>query len=196
MATNYVNLVGKARFIRHLFQPDDAFGASKFKAGIWLDDENLQKFQDSGIQVNVKEDETGKYVVLSRDEVKMIDKNLVYFTPPYVKNKDTSYKISYVDSEGNVVRQYQDPNKKNDVKMVGETFLIGNGSLVELNVCVFDTRYKGKGHRLEGIRILDLIEYKPQPKEDTTGSLEDSVPFEAEPEVVEKKAGPKKKKAF
>ncbi len=67
--------------------------------------------------------------------------------------------VHYVDEEGNQVRQYQDVNKK--PTRVGDPFLIGNGSLVELNVCVFDTKTRGKGHRLEGLRILDLIEYKP-----------------------------------
>ena len=159
MATEYLNLVGKARFIKNLFKPDDAFGASKYKAGIWLDEENLQKFQDSGIQVTPKVDQDGTYVVLSRDDAKPIGKQMVYFCPPYIKNKDTSYRVHYVDENNEPIRQYHDPNRKANIRQVGETFLIGNGSIVELNVAVFDTKYKGKGHRLEGVRILDLIEY-------------------------------------
>lgn len=193
MATTYLNLIGKARFIKNLFQPDDAFGASKYKAGIWLDQDNLDKFYASGIQVTPKSDQDGTYVVLSRDDAKMIGKQLVYFTPPYIKNKDTSYRVQYVDENDEPIRQYHDVNRKDKIKRVGDTFLIGNGSLVELNVAVFDTKYKGKGHRLEGVRILDLIEYKPQIKEDNV------VPFEVDDapkgEILAEDVAPKKKKA-
>lgn len=120
----------------------------------------------------------------------MINKALVYFTPPYVKNKDTSYRIHYNDENGNAVRQYTDPNKK--PTRVGEPFLIGNGSLVELNVCVFDTKTKGKGHRLEGLRILDLIEYVPQPKE--AGDQAPQMEPEAEVKPVEEKEEKKNKR--
>ena len=183
MATSYLNITGKARFIKHVYTTDDAFGASKYKAGLWLEGKELEKFYASGVQAGfqqlekggdptkLKEDEYGPYVVLSRDEMKMINKALVYFTPPYIKAKDMSYLVQYVDKDNQVIRQYQDINKKNEIRRVGEPFLIGNGSLVELNVCVFDTKTKGKGHRLEGLRILDLIEYIPQSKEDTTSSV-------------------------
>lgn len=203
LATSYLNIVGKARFIKNIFEPDEAFGASKFKAGIWLDEENQKKFYQSGIQAGyqqedkeyfgvkgdptkLKEDENGPYVILSRDDMKMINRTLVYFTPPYIKNKDLSYRVSYVDPEGNLVRQYQDPNKKKEIRMEGAPFLIGNGSLIELNICVFDTKTKGKGHRLEGIRILDLIEYRPKDKEatvTTADEIEDLVIPEV-PEVI------------
>ncbi len=36
---------------------------------------------------------------------------------------------------------------------------IGNGSYAELTIAVFDTKTFGKGHRLEEVRILDLVEY-------------------------------------
>lgn len=119
----------------------------------------------------------------------MINKTLVYFTPPYIKAKDTSYLVSYVDENDNIIRQFQDPNKKEVIKRVGEPFLIGNGSLVELNVCIFDTKTKGKGHRLEGIRILDLIEYVPQPKTESSEIIPQSEPVE---EVEVKTPKPKK----
>jgi len=174
LATSYINLIGKSRFTKHLFVTDDAFGASKFKASIWLDEENLNKYNKSGIQVSVKTDEIGPYVTLSRDDTKMIKKTLVYFTPPYIKNKDTSYRVSYVDEDNNIVRQYQNPQDKDKIQRIGDPFLIGNGSLLELNICIFDTQTKGKGHRLEGVRILDLIEYKPQ--ERTEKPTEEEVP--------------------
>lgn len=196
MATSYINLTGKARYVKNIFQPDEAFGASKFKAGIYLDDENLQKYKNSGIQVSIKEDENGKYVVLSRDEVKMINKNLVYFTPPYIKNKDTSYRVHYTNNNGEMVRQYSDAKDKDKIQRIGEPFMIGNGSLIELNVCIFDTKTKGKGHRLEGIRIIDLIEYVPKAQEPVSEGPEVSVinSVEETPEtpVVEEKKKDKK----
>lgn len=36
---------------------------------------------------------------------------------------------------------------------------IGNGSTAELTIAVFDTKTFGKGHRLEEVRIIDLVEY-------------------------------------
>ena len=36
--------------------------------------------------------------------------------------------------------------------------LVGNGSTVEVDVVVYDTM-KGKGHRLEAVKVLDLVEY-------------------------------------
>lgn len=207
MATSYINLIGKARFIKNLFEPDEAFGASRWKAGIWLDEENQEKFYKSGIQAGfqqeekggdptkLKEDEQGPYVTLSRDDMKIINKTPVYFTPPYIKSKNLDYLVSYVDTEGNVVRQYQDVNKRKEISRVGDPFLIGNGSLVELNVCVFDTKTKGKGHRLEGIRILDLIEYKPQPKSEEVAEVQESVTHEETTEVVvQSVTSPKTKK--
>jgi len=213
MATSYLNLIGKARFIHHIFTPDDAFGASKYKAGIWLDEANYDKYRKSGIQAGyqdpakpnffgqpgdptkLKEDQEGPYVVLSRDDAKPIGKQMVYFLPPYIKNPDTSYRVCYVDENNEVIRQYQDPNQKSKIRRLGETFRIGNGSLVELNVAVFDTKFKGKGHRLEGIRILDLIEYVPN-KQTFDLPAESSVPFAMDEEVVEvQEEAPKKKKA-
>ena len=204
MATSYINLIGKARFIKHIFTPDEAFNASKYKAGVWLDEDNQKKFYASGIQAGfqqegkggdptkLKEDEYGPYLVLSRDDMKIINRTPVYFTPPYIKNKDMTYLVHYVDSNGDMIRQYQDPNKKKEIQMVGSPFLIGNNSLVELNVCIFDTKTKGKGHRLEGLRILDLIEYIPQAKEPTM----EEVPVPDVIEVVETKVVKKKANPF
>lgn len=50
--------------------------------------------------------------------------------------------------------------------------LIGNGSKVEVFFTVYETS-KGKGTRLEGVRVLDLVEYE---REDT-GDGDSRLPF-------------------
>ena len=49
--------------------------------------------------------------------------------------------------------------------------LVGNGSRVTCKVSVYDTQ-KGKGHRLDAVRVEDLVEYE---KEEIIGDIE--VPF-------------------
>lgn len=151
---------GKARWMKHLYTPDNAFGASKYKAGMWITKETADQIKKSGIQKNVKEDEKGPWIEFTRDEVKMMKGLPVYFTPPMIEDKTGTSLVSYVDADGKVVKSYNDPAKKTMIQRQGDNILIGNDSDVQLTVAVFDTM-KGKGQRLEKVRILDLIEYKP-----------------------------------
>jgi hypothetical protein len=66
----------------------------------------------------------------------MIKDQLVAFGPPTVIDKD-----------------------KNPV-----TALVGNGSKVTAKVAVYDTRM-GKGHRLETVRVDELVEFVPEKKD-------------------------------
>ena len=146
--------------MKHLYVPDEAFGASKYKAGIWIGKEEIEEYKKSGIQKKIKSDEKGEWVEFTRDSVKMINGQPVFFTPPILEDKNGASIISYVDEYGKTVKSYNDPAKKTSIKKQGENILIGNDSDVQLTVAVFDTM-KGKGQRLESVRILDLIEYKP-----------------------------------
>ena len=59
--------------------------------------------------------------------------------------------------------------------------LIGNGSTLTVKVDVYDTA-KGKGHRLEGVRVDELVVYEKP--------TEDEVPDEPEPPKVRAKGLP------
>jgi hypothetical protein len=105
-----------------------------FQVPLYMDKKNLEAFDSLGLQLTKKEDEEGTYVTFRRPVSKLIKNELVNFGPPKVLNADNS------EFDG----------------------LIGNGSDVTIKVAVYDT-LKGKGHRLESVRVEKLVEYvKPQ----------------------------------
>ena len=65
--------------------------------------------------------------------------------------------MKYVDSNDKVVRSYEDPNLV--IKREGEPVLIGNGSEVELTLCVYPTAMT-TGNRFESLKIKNLVEYE------------------------------------
>jgi hypothetical protein len=116
-----------------LFTPDDKY--KNYKIDVALDDASKEVFAESGMQLNPKQaDDGGIYLTFRRPESKVIKNELVKFEAPAV-----------TDKEGNKVES-----------------LVGNGSDVTIKVVVYDTM-KGKGHRLEAVRVDNLIPYeKPQ----------------------------------
>lgn len=89
------------------------------------------------------------------------------------------------DEEGTYI-QVRRPTKKRDGTEVsppkvidenGKEFkdLVGNGSVCTVKVITYDTDM-GKGHRFEGIRIIDLVPYEGADVEDPIG-LDDEAPF-------------------
>lgn len=98
-----------------------------------LDDESKQKFVDSGMTMTIKRDDEGEWITFRRPEAKLIRDELVKFEPPTVVDKDGK------------------PLDK----------LVGNGSDVTIKVVVYDT-IKGKGHRLEAVKVNKLVEYVKQ----------------------------------
>lgn len=70
--------------------------------------------------------------------------------------------VSGTDKDGNTI-QYEPPKvlKRNSETNENEPFtnLIGNGSKVVVKVAVYDTAM-GKGTRLEGLTVLDLVPYE------------------------------------
>jgi hypothetical protein len=133
-------------------------GAKRYKAGLYPNEESMAEFVRSGIQKGVKEDENGKYFEVTRDQTRTFGDVITKFAPPIVYGKDGAVIRQYVDADGKTVRSWLLATE-DEPKAVGEKILIGNGSEVELTVAVFDTR-KGKGQRLESVKVLDLIEYK------------------------------------
>jgi hypothetical protein len=128
MATEYLYLRGKAKWPQ-LTKPDDKY--DNFKINVYLDDESMNLFSESGIQLTPKTDEDGTYVVFRRPNYKQLKKELVHFGAPKV-----------IDGDGAPV-----------------TVAIGNGSDVVVKIVVYDSK-KGKGHRLEAVQVVNLIPYE------------------------------------
>lgn len=155
MATNYYTVKGRVKWAK-VYEPDEYAGAKRFMLNFYpFDGKEWEKIQKSGLQSTVKEDTDGKYVVLRRPAQKLIGENLVVFSPPEITG---AVKVSYVDKEGNKVRSYNKGEKT--VERQGDPIPIGNGSVVLVNFCVYDTR-QGKGGRLENINVLDLVVFEP-----------------------------------
>lgn len=157
--TDYVKMTGKVYWAK-VYEPDVAFGASNFKIDFFPEtEEDWEKFKKSGIQKGVKENENGKYFQLVTPSYKMIKGDIVNFTGPIVTDADGGVIVDYVNSETNArVRSYTN-SEKSKVTRRGNPISIGNGTKVEVTVVVFDT-FKGKGHRLQEIKILELVEYR------------------------------------
>jgi hypothetical protein len=112
-----------------------------FKINVYLDEPSMELFKSSGLQLTPKEDEDGTFVTFRRPNYKQIKKDLVHFGAPKVMNE------------------------------AGEPLqdLIGNGSEVVVKVVAYPSK-KGKGHRLEAVKVTDLIVYEG------AGPMETSTP--------------------
>lgn len=100
---------------------------------VYLDDESMKIYDASGMTMQKKTDADGVFVTFRRPEAKVIKEELVKFEPP-----------SVLDASGNKLDQ-----------------LVGNGSDVTVKVIVYDTM-KGKGHRLEAVKVNKLVPYVKQ----------------------------------
>ena len=128
-------------------KPDDY---DKYTIDLYPTDETMKLFNSSNIAVGVRtnEETSEEYLRFNRPRVKMINDEEVTFGPPKV-----------TDSEGN--------------ELDG---LIGNGSKVVVKVAEFGP-YNGRyGHRLEEVRVMDLVVY-----EGTGGNVEVITPDNIKP---------------
>ena len=104
----------------------------KFTIDLYPTEESLTLFRESNIAVGVRTDEDGDYLRFNRPRIKMIKDEEVDFGPPKVTD------IDGFELEG----------------------LIGNGSKVIVKVSEFGP-YNGRyGHRLEEVRVMDLVVYE------------------------------------
>lgn len=97
---------------------------------LYMDEESMKLYDLSGMGMQKKKDEDGTYVTFRRPMTKVIKGELIKFDPPEV-----------IDEKGNLLKKP-----------------IGNGSEVTIKVIVYDT-VKGKGHRLEKVKVNKLVEY-------------------------------------
>lgn len=111
-----------------VYKPDDKYNV--YSINLYLDAKTKESYIKSGIQGKIKEDEDGEFVSFRRPASKIIKGDLVNLGPPKVLSKDKS--------------EFDE--------------IIGNGSIVECDVSVYDT-IKGKGHTLNAVRVIDHKEY-------------------------------------
>lgn len=167
MATEYINIEGQLQYAK-VYEPDNAFGASNWQTNIFpKDDKEWEKIKSAGIQKKIKENNDpakgpiGKYIEFTRPVHRIINKEMVYFTGPIVEQGDGTVIVDYVNSETDQrVRSYQE-HEKNKIQRRGKPILLGNGTDAVIRVAVYDTQ-KGKGQRLDSIKVLNLVEYTPK----------------------------------
>lgn len=176
----WIKFTGKAYWVRIGSKTDDAYDP-QWNLRLELDAPSLKAFKASGIQKELRDVVTGKpdpdgtMVQFSRKVLKIFKGVPTYFTPPKVYNKDRTVMTEYVDNDDKPVTNVP---VKDGYKRVGPEPILGNGSEIEVSIYMFPTK-KGIGSQLDSVRIIDLIEYIPENKEE-----------EAAPEVKEE---PKKK---
>ena len=114
---------------------------------LYLEDDELARFTRSGAQNEVRSGEDGKFIKLRRPCVKLVKGEARQYGPPEV-----------IDAKGQPV-----------------TCDIGNGSVVTCKLSIYDT-VKGKGTRLEAVRVDELVEYIPVDTPEVMAA-DDIVPF-------------------
>lgn len=195
MASKWINVRGAVKWTK-LYDADEFAGAKRWIMSFYPENEKeWDVINKAGIQLRPKEDDLGKFISLRRPVSKVFGDDITFFTPPKITG---AVNVHYVDGDGNEIRQFKKGDK---VERVGEPTLIGNESKVIVNICVYDTR-QGKGHRLEAVNVLDLVEYTGgNNKSDAERGLsgdEDVAEFEpvneAKPAVEPKAKKPTEKK--
>lgn len=184
MATKIMKFKGRSGYAM-LYKPDEFMEKVFWKINLYPDDGEIDRMKHAGIKQakNAKDDDgeksgvSGKYVTLKRDTEKKFKGKLEEFNPPWIKDKDGAYLVHYQD----------------DGERVGEPVLIGNGSTIEVEVEVYDAPPYGKGCRLRGVKVIDLIEYIP-PEEVSENEADEEPEPEPEPEPKKEEKAPVKKK--
>lgn len=153
MSTKWITVRGIVKWTK-IYDLDVFMGGANWKVDFApLNAQERKKWDDTGIQLKFKKEDDGyEYVRLRRPEKKFFSDEVSFFAPPEVTG---AVNVQYQDENGERIRQYKKGDK---VNRVGEPVEIGNGSEVLVNVCYYDTQ-KGKGHRLESINVLNLIEF-------------------------------------
>ena len=140
--TNLFSVIGTAKyakvFPRNKDNNEDYHGpGGAYTIDLLMEKEELDKFTKSGSRLKPNLTEDGVSVKFKRKH-----------NPPTRKNG------SPIEEFGGPPRVVDHENKPWD-----DTVSIGNGSVVEVWFTVYDTR-KGKGTRLEGIRVIEHVPYE------------------------------------
>ncbi len=121
----------------------------RYAINVVMDEETMKRFRASGAQIMIRqnndEDKT-EYGQFHRPHSNLIKGEVVTFGPPQV----------FLAGD-----EPEDDDDQDYKRFDGE---IGNGSEITVKIVVYDT-VKGPGHRLQAIRINNLVVYDP-PKKD------------------------------
>jgi len=123
---------GEAAWAHRLFIPDEKYGY--WSVNVKLDANERKRLKDCGSKLKVNE---AGYIVFKRPTMKVWKGVETTLEPPVVLD------------------EFGEP--------LGEDVRIGNGSTVTVKVEIYDYNYQGKpgkGTRLVGVRINDLIPYE------------------------------------
>lgn len=147
MATQVIFIPGKIMWAKGLKTPDPKYG--HYSCPLIVSAEYRDKLKSMGSEAIFKDVDGGFSFKIKRDSKKMIKDKLVEFDPPKVFST-------------NPIGQ--------DIEL--DPLTVGNGSGVTVKLSVYDTSHGKKGTRLEGVRVDELIEFKPDQVVET-----DAVPF-------------------
>lgn len=202
MATNYLTLRGTVKWTK-VYEYDEYAGAKNWKVSFYpANQAEWDKYNKAQLQLVKKTDIDGEYITFRRPVQKLIKDDLVIFSPPEITGEIT---VKYVDENGEKVRQYNKGDKikvlrvdedgneiEGDIRVNSDNghLVIGNGSEVLLNFSYYTT-VKGSGHRLESLKILDLVPVQSSNDEDHSNEKE---MVKAVKKVIKDEAKPKKVK--
>lgn len=158
-ANKFMKFKGLVSYCK-LYEPDEYLNKKQWKVNLHPDPETIAKIKAAGIQLKLKDSNEeksgvpGKFFTFNRNASKEFDGVTQVFAPPTILDKDGKKLVSYnITTDG--------------IEQIGEKVIIGNGSLVELDVLIYQTQKFGKGQRIQTVKILDLVEYVPQNYDDT-----------------------------
>lgn len=194
MTTKIFNIPGKA-YWASLNVPKDEFGTPRYTMNLAPTQVGWGEFEKSGLQLQRRDpaDNPEKYskgaggevyVTLRRDAEKTIKGDLVHFPAPMIYDEKGELLRRVIDANGQTVYSYKEGDH---VETEGRAPGIGNGSDVIVRIAVYQTE-RGAGHRLEAIRIMNLV-----PMPDGPGAPEapmtpnQEVEAQAEPSVKDAK---------
>lgn len=153
MATTTHYFTGTCKWAK-VYVPDDRFPPPRYRVPLCLDADSRGRYNALGLQMRPKIDSEGdELITFTRPVSRTFAGQERHFGPPKV-----------IDSSGSLVRDQ----------------LIGNGSNVTLEVTVYDYVFNGrsgKGHRLETVKINNLVEYEredPAVQSNTTSFMSPS----------------------
>lgn len=106
-----------------------------YTVGLELDEPSKAELAASGCTLRPRSWEGFTFVTFRRPNQKLIKNQVVQFGPP-----------GLIDANGQPV-----------------TKMVGKGSKLTVKVVVYDSM-KGKGHRLDTVRVDELVEYVPAPQ--------------------------------
>lgn len=163
--TKYIKVHGIAWW-NDLYKPDDAFNALKYKMTLIVGQAAQNIIAKYQLKGDLKDHESGdKVYTFRRNAGQLIGKKWVSFAPPVIYDKDGKEICSYT-LDGKPVTSIDGDYSYDQFTPTGPQPLIGHGSGVVCDVCVFGTGGFGNGARLQSIKIIDLIEYVPQAQDD------------------------------